>query len=151
MKFVLNTLATLCGGILLLSGASAAELGGDYTTRLCPTSLNIPDRPYVDAELESGDLHMTADEADLVENGISTLTGNAEITRDSQQITADVIKYDQTNDTADLDGNINYWDEAVFLKSDQANMLLNDGIADFTEADFIIKDSRARGTASKMT
>jgi LPS-assembly protein len=150
MKFVLNTLATLCGGILLLSGASAAELGGDYTTRLCPTSLNIPDRPYVDAELESGDLHMTADEADLVENGISTLTGNAEITRDSQQITADVIKYDQTNDTADLDGNINYWDEAVFLKSDQANMLLNDGIADFTEADFIIKDSRARGSADKL-
>ncbi len=92
MKAVLNTLTTLCGGILLFSGVSAAELGGEYTSLLCPQSLNIPERPFVDAKLDSGDTHMAADEADLIEGGVSTLAGNAEITRNSQQITAEVIE-----------------------------------------------------------
>lgn len=150
MKVVQNTLVALCGGILLSSGASAAELGGDYSTLLCPQSLNIPDRPYVDAELDTGDTYMTADEADLVENGISTLTGNAEVTRDSQQVTADVIEYNQPNETADLDGNINYWDEALFLKSNEAYLQFDNGIGEFTDADYILKDSRVRGQASKL-
>ncbi len=150
MKAVLNTLVTLSGGILLFSGASAAELGGEYTSLLCPQSLNIPERPFVDAELDSGDTHMTADEADLIEGGVSTLSGNAEITRNSQQITADVIEYNEPNDTADLDGNINYWDEALFLKSNEAYLQFDNGIGEFTEADYVIKDSRARGIASKL-
>jgi LPS-assembly protein len=150
MKFVLNTLVTFCGGILLLSGASAAELGGDYKTLLCPTSLNIPERPYVDAELEIDDTHMVSDEADLVEGGTSILTGNAEVTRNSQQVTADVIKYNQPDDTANLNGNINYWDEALFLKSNDAYLQFESGIGEFTDADFVITDSRARGTANKL-
>ncbi len=147
---VVNTLVAICGGILLSSGASAAELGGDYSTLLCPQSLNIPDRPYVDVELEPGDTHMTADEADLVENGISTLTGNAEVTRDSQQVTADVIEYNQPNETSNLDGNINYWDETLFLKSNEAFLQFDNGVGEFNHADYILKDSRARGTADKL-
>jgi LPS-assembly protein len=150
MKVVNNILVTLIGGALLVSGANAAELGGDYKTLLCPQSLNIPDRPYVDAELESGDMHLVADEADLVDGGVSTLTGNAEVTKDSQQVTADVIEYNQPAETADLNGNINYWDDSLFLKSNEAFLQFNDGIGNFTDADFVLKDSRARGTSDKM-
>lgn len=150
MKSALNSLLTFCVGLSLASGATAAELGGDYKTLLCPQSLNIPDRPFVDAELEPGDTHIVADEADLVEGGVSTLTGNAEVTRDSQQVTADVIEYDDAGETADLDGNINYWDDALFLKSNEAFLELDDGVGDFTDADYILKDSRARGIASRM-
>jgi len=151
MKVLQNTLITLFSGILLSSGASAAELGGDYKTLLCPQSLNIPDRPYVDAELESGDTHMVADEADLIEGSVSTLSGNAEVTRDSQQVTADVIRYNQAEETAALDGNVNYWDEAIFLKSNEADLQFDDGVGEFIDADFVLKDSRARGSASKLT
>jgi LPS-assembly protein len=150
MKVVHNTLVTLVGGILLSSGVSAAELGGDYKNLLCPQSLNIPDRPYVDAELEAGDIHLIGDEADLVDGGVSTLTGNAEVTKDSQQVTADVIEYNQPAESADLSGNINYWDEALFLKSDEANLQFDSGVGEFTDADYIIKESRARGQASKL-
>ncbi|MBL1141388.1 MAG: LPS assembly protein LptD [Proteobacteria bacterium] len=150
MKAVQNTLVTLFGGILLSSGAHAAELGGDYKTLLCPQSLNIPDRPYVGEALDTGDIHLTADEADLVDGGVSTLTGNAEVTKDSQQVTADIIEYNQPNETADLDGNINYWDEALFLKSNEAYLQFDNGIGEFTDADYILKDSRTRGTASKL-
>jgi LPS-assembly protein len=150
MKLVQNNLVVLCGGILLSSGISAAELGGEYTTLLCPQSLNIPERPFVDAELAEGDTHLTADEADLIENGVSTLRGNAEITRNSQQVNADIIVYDQPNDTADLDGNVNYWDEALFLNSNDAFLQFDNGVGEFTDADYILKDSRGRGTADKL-
>lgn len=150
MKVLQNTLITLCSGMLLSSGVTAAEIGGDYTPRLCPTSLNIPDRPYVDVELEPGDTHMGSDEAELIDGGVSTLTGNAEVTRDSQQVTADLIEYNQPGETADLKGNINYWDDTLFLKSDEAHLQFDDGVGEFTNADYVLKDSRARGTANKL-
>ena len=150
MKAVQNRLLVLSGGLLLSTGINAAELGGEYKTLLCPQNLNIPERPFIDAELEPGDTHLVADEADLVDGGVSTLTGNAEVSRDSQHVTADVIQYDDPADTADLDGNVNYWDESVYLKSNEAFLELDKDTGEFTDADFVIKDSRARGTADKM-
>lgn len=150
MKAVQNSLLALFGGLLLSTGTNAAELGGEYKTLLCPQNLNIPDRPFVDAELEAGDTYMVADEADLVEGGVSTLTGNAEVTRDAQQVTADFIQYNEPVETADLDGNVNYWDESIFLKSNEAFLELDKDTGEFINADFIIKDSRARGIADKM-
>jgi LPS-assembly protein len=149
MKLVKNSLLGIFGSVLV-SSVSAAELGDEYSTLLCPQSLNIPDRPYVEAELAEGDTFMTADEADLVEGGISTLTGKAEITRDIQQVTADVIKYNEPNDTADLKGDINYWDDAVFLNSKEAFLQFDNGIGEFTNADYILKESRGRGSADKL-
>ena len=110
----------------------------------------MPERPYVDTVLTDDDTHISADDADLVEGGISTLRGNAEITRNSQQVTADIIKYDQPNDSAKLDGNVNYWDEGLFLKSKKANLKLENGSGVFDDADYILVDSRGKGTAEKL-
>lgn len=154
MNPVNHRLIVLCGGSLLTfglsSGVSAAELGGDYSTLLCPQSLNIPERPAVDAVLDTDDTYLIGDEADLIENGISTLTGNAEITRNLQQVRADFIEYDQPNDTADLDGNVNYWDEALFLNSKDAFLTFDNGVGEFTGADYTLIESRGRGTAERM-
>ncbi len=154
MKLVVNRLVIYFGSTLLsfglISDAISAELGGDYTSLICPLSLNIPDRPYVDAELAEDDTYMTADDADLIENGISTLSGNAEITRNTQQVTADTIIYNQPEDTANLDGNVNYWDVDLFLNSEDALLKFDNGVGEFTNADYILKESRGRGSADKM-
>ena len=132
MKLVLNKLIVLIGASVmslgLTPGAFAEVLGGDYTSLLCPISLGIPERPYVDAELAEGDTFMTADEADLIEHGISTLTGSAEITRDIQQVTADKIIYNEPKDTADLTGDVNYWDADLFLNSNDAFLKFDNGL-----------------------
>lgn len=155
MKPLYNKFTALCGSSLLslglLSVASAAELNADYKTLLCPAGLNIPDRPVVDAELDVDDTYMTADNADLIENGISTLVGNAEITRNAQQVTADTIQYNEPEDTADLDGNVNYWDETTFLNSEDAFLRFDNGVGDFSNADYILVESRGRGKAEKLT
>ncbi len=154
MKLVLNKLIVLIGASVmslgLTPGAFAEVLGGDYTSLLCPISLGIPERPYVDAELAEGDTFMTADEADLIEHGISTLTGSAEITRDIQQVTADKIIYNEPKDTADLTGDVNYWDADLFLNSNDAFLKFDNGVGEFSSADYILKESRGRGKAEKL-
>ncbi len=154
MNLIVNRLVIYLGSSLLSFGLMtetfSAELGGDYTSLICPQSLNIPDRPFVDAELDEDDTYMTADEADLIENGISTLSGNAEITRNTQQVTADTIVYNQPEDTANLDGNVNYWDVDLFLNSEDAFLKFDNGVGEFTSADYILKESRGRGSADKM-
>ena len=118
---------------------------------LCPQSLDIPARPRVEEVLGIEDIHLTADEADLVEEGTSELRGNAEITRGSQQIRADYVEYDQPQDTADMKGSVQYWDEALYLQSDQAHLEFDDGTGRFQGAEFIIPDNRVRGQAEELT
>ncbi len=130
--------------------ALAADLDENRASLLCPTALNVPERPIVEAVLEPDDTYMTADDADLIEKGVSTLTGDAEITRNLQQVRADKIVYDEPADTADLDGNVNYWDEALFLESKEAFLTFDNGIGEFDTANYILYDSRGRGQADKL-
>ena len=150
MKLFKNRLAVLFGVISLPYNIFAVELGGEYTSLICPQALDIPERPFVDVELTNGDTYISGDNADLVEGGISILQGNAEIKRDSQQIKADTIKYNQPNDSAKLDGNVNYWDEGLYLRSKKANLKLENGSGEFEDANYILVDSRGKGTAKKL-
>ena len=139
------TMVMLCN-----SGLSAAELNRDYTTLLCPSSLPIPLRPDVDAVLELDDTYLVADEADLVEFGVSTLRGNAEITRNTQQVRADQIQYDEPADTADLEGDVNFWDEQIYMQSTDAFLEFEPGIGNFNNANYVLIESRGRGTADNI-
>ncbi|MCG8325817.1 MAG: LPS-assembly protein LptD, partial [Thiotrichales bacterium] len=138
--------------ILLFSAAALANpamgLAADW--QYCPLPLDIPSRPVVDESLEAGDIHLSADEANLVEDGVSVLTGNAELTRGRQQIRADRLEYDQPRDTATLEGNIHYWDDSVFLFSESAHLQLDDGTGEFTNSDYRIQDNRGRGHADRL-
>lgn len=117
---------------------------------LCPAPLPIPARPIVEADLAPGDIHISADEADLEEGGISILHGNAEITRDRQQVSADVITYNQTAETADLAGNIEYWDDALYFSSEIASLDFGTNTGQFDNARYVLKDNRARGEARSI-
>lgn len=150
MKRICIAVTCFSAVMLCSSGLTAAELNRDYTTLFCPTSLDIPPGPVVDTELEIDDTYITADEADLVEYGTSTLRGNAEITRNAQQVRADYIEYDEPADTADLEGNVNYWDEALYLQSNDAYLTFDDGVGDFNNANYILIDSRGRGRADHL-
>ena len=128
----------------------AVELNDGRASLLCPASLNIPDRPVIEARLEPDDTYITADEGDLIEEGISTLTGNVEISRNTQQARADEMVYDQPADTADLDGNVNYWNDDLYLQSHDSLLQFDNGTGEFNNADYILYDSRGRGQADKL-
>ena len=117
---------------------------------LCSDSLNIPMRPVVEAELEPGDVHVAADDADLEAEGFSTLKGTVEITRDEQQVRSDYADFNQGDNTANLEGNIQYWDESIYLEADKAHIEFNTDIGNFENAKYTIKDNRGRGQSSNV-
>ncbi|MDX1518605.1 MAG: LPS assembly protein LptD [Gammaproteobacteria bacterium] len=116
----------------------------------CPIPLDIPPRPVVDVPLEADDIHLSADEADLVEGGVSVMTGDVELTRGPQQVKADRLEYNQEEDTAALQGDIHYWDDSVFLFSEEAQLQLDEGTGEFTNSDYRIVDNRGRGHADRL-
>jgi len=151
VKKTLITFILTFSSLSLWQDSLAESTSDDPGIALCPQSLNIPARPTVDEVLGSEDIHLSSDEADLIEEGTSQLMGNVEITRGSQQVRADRVEYDQPHDTVDMEGDVHYWDEALFLLSDQAHLEFEDGTGQFQGTEFVIKDNRGRGKADELT
>ena len=150
MKYFKNKLVALFSIFSLPYCINAAELGGEYSSLICPQSLSIPEKPYSETDVDDGDIYMSADNAELIEGGISSLSGNAEIRRKMQQIEANTIDYDEPNDNAALNGEVRYWDETLFLKSKKANLKLDNGHGEFENAEYILTDSRGVGNAERL-
>ncbi|HEY7840020.1 MAG TPA: LptA/OstA family protein, partial [Gammaproteobacteria bacterium] len=100
--------------------------------------------------LEPGDVHVLADTADLEEEGVSHLEGNVQITRDQQQVTAHTVDYYKEGDNADLAGDVNYWDDAVYLRGETAHLEFNDGTGSMKNASYWLLGNRGRGTADEL-
>jgi len=123
---------------------------GDAAWPLCPQALGIPARPAVDVALEPGETHITADQAELEEEGVSVLRGNVEISRDRQQLSADTITYDQPGATAELEGNIEYWDDAVYVRGESARVEFEQESGRFENSRYVVRGNRARGQADSI-
>ena len=117
---------------------------------LCPARTGIQPRPIVTDVLEPGDVHVLADTADLEEEGVSHLEGNVQVTRDGQQVTADEADYFKQTDNADLRGNVNYWDDMVYLQGDTAHLEFDDGTGSMQNASYWLLGNRGRGAAEEL-
>jgi LPS-assembly protein len=104
----------------------------------------------VEDVLEPGDIHVLADRANLVEGGHSRLKGHVQITKDEQQVTADQVDYYETSDSADLAGDVNYWDPVVYLRGDTSHMEFGDGTGTMQNATYQLVEHRGHGTAEEV-
>jgi LPS-assembly protein len=129
--------------------AQTQDSGGQ--SGMCPIPLDIPKRPTVDQALEPGDIYMKADKANFVQDGKSHLEGDVEITQDQKQCRADAIDYYQPSNSADLMGNVRYWDDQVYLNSPTAHVNFDNDTAEFPSADYRIITNRGRGFAKHLT
>ena len=141
--------------IFLLSALYAATAWPQAATEdgrwpLCRGTFDVPPRPVVEDTLEPGDTYITSDKADLVDEGTSHFEGNAEVTRDRQQTRADVIDFHQPEDSADLRGNVHYWDDEIYLHSSTAHVEFDNDTGTFEDADYRLLDKRGRGKAENL-
>lgn len=144
------TLTVLLLGVGSSNTIRAAESENETSSPYCPNALDIPSRPVITENLQNDDILVTADNAELVEAGLSDLRGRVEITQDQQQVQSDQVLYDQTNNTAELNGNVKYWDNAIFLDSDKAYLKLDEDVGEFTQTEYRIIDNRGRGKAERL-
>ena len=96
--------------------------GADDDWLLCGPGFRLPERPALEAAgpgAEPGTIHLSADEAELVEEGVSKLIGNVVVQRNSQQLRSDEVLYDQSEEVIEARGDVRFWDEGVFVSSEK--------------------------------
>lgn len=116
---------------------------------LCPGGFDVPSRPVITETLLPGETFVAADQADFTEGGMSHLTGNAEVVRDQQHMSADRIDYNQEDDNAYLEGNVQYWDDDIYMNSINGHIDLEQDTGLFNDVEFRIPSTRGRGHADQ--
>ena len=117
---------------------------------VCPVPLDIATRPEVDKDLQPGATSITEDSLEAIEGGITRLQGNVEVTRDSQQIKADVVDMDQANSKLDVKGHVNYWDDFIYARGQEARVDLKEKTASLGDAEYRVLTNRGRGKAGEL-
>ena len=133
---------------------ASAAAGADDDWLLCGPGFRLPERPALEAVepgAEPGTIHLSADEAELVEEGASKLSGNVVVQRNSQQLRSDEVVYDQSEEVIEARGDVRFWDEGVFVASDSARAEIGRDVVAFTpESSFMIERAHAHGDAAEL-
>ena len=135
----------------VLAGTAA---GADDDWPLCGSGFRLPERPAMEAAepgADPGTIRLSADAAELVEDGVSKLTGNVIVQRGSQQLRSDEGVYDESRRTIEAKGDVGFWDEGVFIASEGARAELGaDVFAFMPENSFMLEKAHAHGDAAGL-
>ena len=143
----LTTLVIVTGFLLAAGNLQTAHAAWG----LCGPSLQLPERPPAEFDTDDPELtYVSADDADLVETGVSVLTGNVQILKDGRQLQADHVEYTLPERIIDASGNIGLWDESMYLSGDEAHLELDAEAATLDQADFILMAEHAHGHADRV-
>ncbi|MEM7504866.1 MAG: LPS assembly protein LptD [Pseudomonadota bacterium] len=136
----------LAPALLLLSQAAHA----DRTLELCGPGFAIPPKPDFGGDPNTETIEITADDAELSEEGISLLRGNVQYGAGERRLLAESMRYDKPNSHIRATGKLKLWDEGLFVNGESAELDLSKDEADFRDATFLIEDSQGRGSAQRV-
>ena len=145
-----NLSTALALGTALMAIVFSANLtAGSFD--LCGAGLLLPARPAAEANSRDPEFtHVSADDADLVEIGTSVLTGNVQILKGDRQLQADRVDITQPQRVLDAVGNVELWDENLFVSGDTAHVELDVDAATLDQGTFILLDEHAHGQAERV-
>jgi LPS-assembly protein len=131
--------------LLAIGAAASVQAAGE-----CPAPPSLPVRPAVDQALKPGEVYLAADAVDSIEGGIARLRGNAEITRDAQQLRAESIDYDEAGERIEIRGTVDYWDDDIYLHGQSAQVDLADKSAGLSDAAYRVLSNGGHGRAGEI-
>ena len=108
-----------------MAAFTGAAVGADADWSLCGEGFRIPERPASEAGESASDretFRVSADSADLVEEGVSRLTGNVALEHGTRLLRSDEIVYDQPEGIIEAGGHVRYWDDGVFVAGKNARV-----------------------------
>ena len=141
-------LGPVLAGALAANHSAGAE---ENAWSQCGPGWVLPERPQVERDLADPDsIFVTADSADMVEGGVSVLTGNVIVDRGGEQIGADEIRYDEPGQSIDAEGNVRYWSPGFHARGDSGSTSLQNDQSTLENASFMDLASHGRGTAERV-
>ena len=133
---------------------ASAAAGADDDWSLCGAGFQVPERPVSEAAESDGDsetIHLSADEAEVVEDGVSRLTGNVAVGQGTRQLRSDEIVYNQSEAVIEARGNVRFWDEGVFVTGERARAEIEQDVITIEPATaFMLEDEHGHGDAAEI-
>ena len=99
---------------------------------------------------EISPIEIEADEAYIEKDKTTTLSGNVTLKRADQSLQSEKVVLNKVTNQADATGKVNYTDNQIQIKAEQAHMDFTKDENSFAEASFITLDRYSRGTAGQI-
>lgn len=111
-----------------------------------------PERGDPDADLDpaTASVRATANESETQRQTTVIMKGDVQLTQGYRSLTADQAIFDQSTRKAEITGNIEIREPGLLLRAESASMEIDTGNARLEDADFVLYESRIRGTAEKF-
>ena len=111
---------------------------------------NIPQQPLMDTAVSHKDMRVLADIAHFESEGMSILEGDVEGMHNERLFRSDRVEFYQSDNTASLIGNVQYWDQSVYVQADKADLQLDTKTGQLENASYIIKLNSAYGKSDHV-
>ncbi|MTI15469.1 LPS-assembly protein LptD [Sansalvadorimonas verongulae] len=126
------------------------------TTRsalMCEGGYVEPYRPGIDFKGDPSDapIFAEADESTYLETGQGTLTGNVVVRQGYRQIESDVANMDRNTSESNFIGNVVIREPNILMVGDRADVNMDSGRAEVTNAKYVFHDAGSRGKAQSIT
>ena len=123
----------------------------DYKWRLCPPATMVPTAPpYGQSNTNPESTEVRADAVRILQNGISQFSGDVEVIRAGQALSADIITYDRQQDTFVAEGRARIWDSNMVWAGAEALYDMGNRVAKLRDGDYWVHDGHGRGHARSM-
>jgi len=147
----------VCYALLAAAGGAAVAQSAPEPAS-CPdlrAALAATDRPSATAAPRNtdgklGDIEISSDEATVGVGGDAVLKGDVRVREGDREIRAEDVQYDASDNAFKAVGGIEYTDPQVHVKGGGGGRYSATGGADFTAAEFELRDRAARGAADRM-
>ena len=135
-------------GLLALGLSMGSEIQAE-NWEFCPASFLAPSRPSTDPpQKESGYYELSADFADLSDD-LSILKGNVQVLTSSWLLTTDTLRHDEANKKIGALGNVEYWNDELYVRGDKAQVQTDQDIVDIQNVEFLNEAAHERGAADR--
>jgi LPS-assembly protein len=135
--------------LLLLSAQPALALP---EPGICPQPLLAQEFPTVSlAAPADGKLVLTADQATLEQDGLSSLLGDVRLTQGDAEFSAKALDYNPENRKVSINAESLFRNRGYVIKSQRADFDLNSETGSFFDTEFLLTGEAAHGSASHIT
>ncbi len=124
-------------------------IAGSSGWQHCDIAADTDFLPHV-ANPEQTAVDITADDAQLVEEGTSVFSGNVLVKRGEKELQANRATYSQTSGIVTAQGDIQLRDSEIILNAEQAEWSLIKDSGSMMDAEYRLRESHARGQASHV-
>lgn len=112
---------------------------------ICISPDNIPKHPLIGTTVADENVRILADIANFEMNSVSILEGNVEGMQNKRLFRTDRMEFHQPDNTANLIGNVQYWDQSVYVQADKGSIQFDTNKSQMQKARYVIKENYSHG------